>query len=115
MSFKLLRTLLAALAATTLVGCGGDDYAKATNLTSLPAGIGIEELHYGTGPVPVAGQGGTAGPPLDSTGNRHADLDWQVRHLKQPGSVVPGSTMPPYSHLSEADLKALATYLLSLR
>jgi ubiquinol-cytochrome c reductase cytochrome b subunit len=63
----------------------------------------------------IGTEGGAVGPPLESTGRRHSDLDWQVRHLKNPSSVVPGSTMPPYNQLSETDLKALATYMLSLK
>jgi ubiquinol-cytochrome c reductase cytochrome b subunit len=63
----------------------------------------------------IAGQGGAVGPSLDGAGTRHPDLDWQIRHLKEPIAVVPGSTMPPYKQLSDADLKALATYLLSLK
>src|SRR5205823_15104467 len=63
----------------------------------------------------VGGQGGAVGPPLDGVGTRQPDPDWQVRHLKDPGAVVKGSTMPPYKQLSDADLKALASYLLSLK
>jgi nitric oxide reductase subunit C len=63
----------------------------------------------------VGGQGGTSGPPLDGAGAKHPDLEWQLRHLKSPGQLVRGSTMPGYEHLGEADLKALATYMLSLR
>jgi ubiquinol-cytochrome c reductase cytochrome b subunit len=63
----------------------------------------------------VGGQGGAVGPPLDGVGTRQPDLDWQIRHLKDPGAVVKGSTMPPFKQLSDSDLKALATYLLSLK
>lgn len=63
----------------------------------------------------IAGEGESVGPALDGTGARHPDLDWQIRHMKDPASEVKGSTMPAYDTLSEADLKALATYLLSLR
>jgi mono/diheme cytochrome c family protein len=55
------------------------------------------------------------GPRLDNEGRKHPDLDWQVRHLKAPARVVSGSTMPPFKHLSGADLNALANYLLSLK
>jgi quinol-cytochrome oxidoreductase complex cytochrome b subunit/cytochrome c2 len=63
----------------------------------------------------VAGKGGKVGPPLDGEGGRRPDSDWQVRHLKDPGAVVPGSTMPPYKQLSEPDLRALAAYMASLK
>jgi quinol-cytochrome oxidoreductase complex cytochrome b subunit len=63
----------------------------------------------------LGGQGGTVGPPHDGEGARHPDLNWQVRHLKNPSAVTPGSTMPSFKQLSDSDLRALATYLLSLK
>jgi quinol-cytochrome oxidoreductase complex cytochrome b subunit len=63
----------------------------------------------------VAGKGGRSGPPLDGEGRKRPDLDWQVRHLQNPAAVVSGSTMPPFKHLKEEELKALASYLLSLK
>ncbi len=59
--------------------------------------------------------GGDLGPDLSGTGTRNPDLDWQIRHLKEPSSVEEGSTMPSYKKLSEADLRALAIYMLSLK
>jgi cbb3-type cytochrome oxidase cytochrome c subunit len=43
------------------------------------------------------------------------DAAWHVAHLKNPGSVVPKSAMPPYPGLSEDDLKSLAAYLVTLK
>jgi ubiquinol-cytochrome c reductase cytochrome b subunit len=63
----------------------------------------------------LGAEGGAVGPPLDGAGARHPDIDWHLRHLKDPASVVPGSTMPPYNQLSEADLMAIATYMASLK
>lgn len=63
----------------------------------------------------IGGQGGAVGPALDGTGSRHPDIEWQIRHLKNPPAEVPGSTMPPYNHLSEPDLRAMAHYLVSLK
>lgn len=63
----------------------------------------------------VAGQGGAVGPPLDGESARHPDFNWQIQHLKEPSSMTPGSTMPPYKQLSDADLHALAEFLLSLK
>lgn len=79
------RLMLGALLATVLSGCGSDDYAKATGI-SVPAGIGIEELHYGTGPVPVAGQTATIaytatladGTKVDSTVDRGQNLSFRI-------------------------------------
>ena len=43
------------------------------------------------------------------------DLEWHVRHFRNPAAVVPGSIMPPLADLSEDDVKALAAYMLSLK
>ncbi|MCK4911823.1 MAG: cbb3-type cytochrome c oxidase subunit II [Thermodesulfovibrionales bacterium] len=63
----------------------------------------------------ISGIGGTSGPELTSVGSRHADADWHIRHLKDPASVVQGSVMPPYAHLSDEDLSGIADYLLTLK
>jgi quinol-cytochrome oxidoreductase complex cytochrome b subunit/cytochrome c551/c552 len=68
-----------------------------------------------TGCHKLAGQGGAVGPPLDGESARHPDLNWQIRHLKDPADVTRGSTMPPYKQLSDSDLRALAEFLLSLK
>jgi ubiquinol-cytochrome c reductase cytochrome b subunit len=63
----------------------------------------------------LVGKGGAIGPALDDAGARHPDMSWQMRHLKAPDSVTPGSIMPPFDRLSDADRRALAAYLLSLK
>jgi ubiquinol-cytochrome c reductase cytochrome b subunit len=64
----------------------------------------------------LAGSGGSAGPALDRVGRRRKyDVEWMTRHFRDPGSAVPGSTMPPYRHLPEADLRALTAYLFADR
>lgn len=42
-----------------------------------------------------------AGPDLANVGLRQPDVNWQLRHLYAPASMVPGSTMPPYRFLFE--------------
>ncbi len=59
----------------------------------------------------MAGKGGTSGPDLTHEATRHADIDWQVRHLKDPSKVTPGSAMPSYAKLGSERLKALAGFL----
>jgi quinol-cytochrome oxidoreductase complex cytochrome b subunit len=63
----------------------------------------------------LGGQGAAVGPPLEGTGTRQPGVDWQLRHLKDPTALVPGSTMPGYKHLSETELQAMATFLASLK
>jgi cbb3-type cytochrome oxidase cytochrome c subunit len=63
----------------------------------------------------VHGVGGTSGPDLTHVGSRLPDVQWHIRHLRDPQAVVPGSAMPAYGHLSEEDLRALAQYMVSLK
>ena len=58
------------------------------------------------------GDGGRSGPALDGVGMRR-DLDWILRHFKDPSAVSPGSAMPPVQ-LDGSDLEALALYVLGL-
>lgn len=59
------------------------------------------------------GVGGKSGPDLSHEGARQGSIDWQILHLKGPDKVHPGSTMPDYADLSEADLRALASFVAS--
>jgi len=61
------------------------------------------------------GIGGTSGPDLTSIGKTRNNVEWHMKHLKDPRSVVPNSAMPPYSGLSDDDLKSLAAYLVTLQ
>jgi ubiquinol-cytochrome c reductase cytochrome b subunit len=63
----------------------------------------------------ISGTGGSVGPRLDGEGRKRPDLNWQIEHLRDPASRVSGSTMPPFKQLGDQDLKALASYLLSLQ
>lgn len=53
------------------------------------------------------------GPDLMWIGARGVSIQRQIEHLKEPRKFVPDSIMPSYAHLSEEDLKALATFLMS--
>jgi uncharacterized membrane protein/cytochrome c2 len=66
-----------------------------------------------TGCHKLNGQGGRSGPDLTLAGRLHPDLDWQIAHLKNPKSKVPGSAMPPYGDLSPDALRALGTFMVS--
>ena len=59
------------------------------------------------------GEGGKVGPKLDGIGPKHG-ANWHKKHFDDPGSVVPGSLMPPVD-LPEADLEALTAYMLSIK
>ena len=63
----------------------------------------------------IRGVGGVVGPDITFVGSRRRDPEWHLRHFREPGALAPGSSMPPFRHLPEAELKALTVYMLSLR
>lgn len=105
--------------APELAPAGKSDTATASNTALDPklisAGRELVVQNGCLGCHKLGGEGAAVGPPLDGTGSRQPDLEWQLRHLMDPPAVVPGSTMPGYKHLSEADLRAMATFLVSLK
>ncbi|MCI0624122.1 MAG: cytochrome b N-terminal domain-containing protein [Acidobacteria bacterium] len=52
------------------------------------------------------------GPNLSTTPIKRS-VGWMVEHFKNPAQMVPGTSMPPI-HLSDAQLSALAAFLLTL-
>jgi len=65
----------------------------------------------------INGVGGDAGPDLTYIGGSKPDLDWHMRHIRNPQAFKEFSTMPAYpeSKLNDADLRAIAAYLVSLK
>jgi mono/diheme cytochrome c family protein len=60
--------------------------------------------------------GSETGLTLDRVGRRRRyDVDWMIRHFREPAAVVAGSTMPAYRHLLEAELRALTAFLFAER
>ena len=62
----------------------------------------------------IHGEGEMIGPELSSVGAQR-DADWLIRRLKDPESVAPGSIMPAFAGLSEAELTDLTTYPMTLK
>ncbi len=63
----------------------------------------------------IWGVGGLTAPDLAGRARKAGrDLAWHVRFLKEPATVLPGTRMPPYRHLSEQELRTLAEFLVSL-
>ena len=50
-------------------------------------------------------------PDLTAIGRRHLGIRFQIKHLKCPACVNPGSPMPPFASLGEERLKQLAIFL----
>jgi mono/diheme cytochrome c family protein len=57
------------------------------------------------------GEGGTVGPDLTTEGARGRTEPWLVGHFKNPPAYSPGSIMPPFTNLTEEQLKALTAFL----
>jgi cytochrome c oxidase cbb3-type subunit 2 len=57
------------------------------------------------------------GPDLARAGTREPtdDAGWIVGYLRDPVSVREGSSHPPYAYLSDADLQAVAQFLVESR
>jgi len=62
----------------------------------------------------VAGEGGSIGPNLTNEGGKGRGLPWQIDHLKDPPSRVPGSNMPPQLGFQEDEYRQVATFLEGL-
>src|SRR2546425_5591718 len=58
-----------------------------------------------------AGSSNLGAPDLSSIANKHLGIAIQIKHLKNPGSVTPGSPMPSFAALGDARLKQLAVFL----
>lgn len=104
-------TPLAPTRKSASAGAGVDptDPARVSAGQSVFANKGCGACHS------VRGTGGTLGPDLTYEGEvKEHDADWHRRHLADPPSVTPGSTMPAYD-LSVTDRDNLISYLLSLK
>lgn len=61
----------------------------------------------------IYGEGGRRGPVLQHLLGKR-DKEWLVAHFKEPKKLVPGSKMPPFKFLPDAELQAMSDYLLAL-
>ena len=58
-----------------------------------------------------SGSSNLGAPDLTSIGSKNLGVDFQIRHLKCPSCVTPGSPMPPFAQLGEDNLRKLAVFL----
>jgi menaquinol-cytochrome c reductase cytochrome b/c subunit len=58
-----------------------------------------------------SGSSNLGAPDLSEIGNKGLGIDTQIKHLKDPGSVTPGSPMPSFAQLGDANLRKLAIFL----
>ena len=57
------------------------------------------------------GSSNLGAPNLTAIGSRHLGIDFQIRHLKCPSCVTPGSPMPHFDAFSDTQLREIATFL----
>ena len=58
------------------------------------------------------------GPDLAHVASREgigSNAEWHTLHFKNPRGVSPGSVMPSFDYLSDAELEALTAYMLTLK
>jgi len=58
-----------------------------------------------------SGSSNLGAPDLSEIGTRNLGIDFQIRHLKCPSCVNPGSPMPKFASLGEQRLRQLAIFL----
>lgn len=114
---------LVALLTTALAGCG--ERSEASPATGDPEAGAVLLAAHGCGSchvIPgVVGAHGTVGPPLDAYGTRAFiagrlpnQLQNLTRWIRTPQSVEPGTAMPNLP-VNEAEARAMAAYLYTLR
>jgi menaquinol-cytochrome c reductase cytochrome b/c subunit len=63
----------------------------------------------------IGGSGGSVGPGLDEEGTKDRGIEWQIQHLINPPSKVPGSSMPAQKGIfNDEEIAQLAAFLETL-
>jgi menaquinol-cytochrome c reductase cytochrome b/c subunit len=86
---------------------GFENNAQAVAGAKIFAQAGCMNCHTYLG----AGSSNLGAPDLSAIGTKNLGIDFQVRHLKCPSCVNPGSPMPPFASFPDAYLTQLATFL----
>jgi mono/diheme cytochrome c family protein len=82
------------------------DAALAANGRKLFNSVGCSDCHG------ADGLQGKAGPSLATVQNRHFDSAYFMKYVKNPQGIDPNTTMPAFPQLAQAQLRAIAEYLL---
>jgi cytochrome c553 len=102
-----LASELEGIAPTWAQKQGFTDNQQAVAGAALFAEAGCLTCHTYLG----AGSSNLGAPELTAEGSKGRGIDFQVRHLKCPSCVNPGSAMPPFASLPEENLQQLAAFL----
>ena len=62
----------------------------------------------------VRGEGASSAPDLSFIGQMR-EIDWLRTYVRDPDSLNPATTMPPYKNLSEQEIDLIVAYLKSLQ
>jgi menaquinol-cytochrome c reductase cytochrome b/c subunit len=89
----------------TKQGFEGNKEALAGAVLFTQAGCLTCHTYLGTG------SSNLGAPDLSEIGNKGLGIDTQIKHLRDPSSVTPGSPMPPFASLGDANLHKLAVFL----
>jgi menaquinol-cytochrome c reductase cytochrome b/c subunit len=57
------------------------------------------------------GSSNLGAPDLSKEGSKGKGIDFQIRHLKNPRDTTPGSPMPSFASLGEANIRKIAIFL----
>lgn len=106
----------------------GCHYCHTQQVRAPEAGKGRVRLAGDIGPESQPGDYYYQSPVFWGTGRQGPDLAhvasperlgdnraWHLLHFKNPRAISPGSVMPSFDYLSEAELEALTAYLLTLK
>jgi ubiquinol-cytochrome c reductase cytochrome b subunit len=63
----------------------------------------------------IDGKGGSVGPNLSNIGSKGLSKEWLTVQMKDPKKHNPSTVMPSFNSMSDQDIKALTTYLESLK
>jgi menaquinol-cytochrome c reductase cytochrome b/c subunit len=92
------------------------DWAKAANFSANKPALAGARLFAESGCLNCHTYQGTGGgfagaPELTAEGAKNKGVAFQIDHLKCPACVNPGSPMPSFAGLGEANLRKLASFL----
>jgi cbb3-type cytochrome c oxidase subunit III len=93
--------------------CHGDA-ARVPELPQVERGAYLFELHGCLACHIVDGTGGIVGPDLSGVALKGFDRAWHIRHLREPTSMVEGSQMMSFGHLTDPEIDDLLAYMDTL-
>ncbi len=91
-------------------------WAEAQGFADNPDAVKGAELFSASGCLSChvfmgAGSSNLGAPELTAAGTKGRGVEWQIEHLRNPSSKVPGSAMPPFAALGDENLRSIAIFL----